>query len=214
MKCPKCNQALLMENINIQTDMAKCQSCSSIFKISENIDAIDTKFNIDEPPNGTWCIKNYDNTIIGATTRSVIAFFLVPFMLVWSGGSLGGIYGTQILSGEFNLFTSLFGIPFVLGSILFWGIALMAIFGKVELNLDKSGGKIFTGIGVVGFTKNFIWKDITSITEKNTSNEYRKGVTMEIILEGKSRLSFGGGLNDERRYYLLKALQNLKAQSR
>ena len=36
------------------------------------------------------------------STRSCIAFFLVPFTLFWAGGSLGGIYGTQIAKGEFN----------------------------------------------------------------------------------------------------------------
>ena len=54
-----------------------------------------------------------DTVSLGATTRSPIAFFLVPFMCVWSGGSLGGVYGSQVLNGEFDLGISLFGIPFI-----------------------------------------------------------------------------------------------------
>ena len=65
-------------------------------------------------------------------------------MLVWSGASLGGIYGTQIIDREFDLIQSLFGIPFILGSLLFWTLALMAIWGKVEITLNNKGGKIFT----------------------------------------------------------------------
>lgn len=66
-------------------------------------------------------MKKFDNGFeISATTESPIAFFLVPFMLVWSGGSLGGIYGTQIANGHFNLFLSLFGIPFCNGDNIIW----------------------------------------------------------------------------------------------
>ena len=92
---------------------------------------------------------------VGATTRSVSAFFLVPFMLVWSGFSLGGIYGTHIVKGKFDPMMSLFGIPFVLGSVLFWSLALMAIAGKVEVRIRGEEGTIFTGLGVLGWTRRF-----------------------------------------------------------
>jgi len=210
MKCPKCNSDIQTENINIQTDIAQCKKCQNIFKISENIkNYVDDGFNVNNTPNGTWIKTDFNNTIIGATTRSPIAFFLVPFMLIWSGGSIGGIYGTQLVNGEFDLFQSLFGIPFLIGSIIFWSFSLMSIWGKVELTLDNQGGKIFTGIGNVGLIKRFLWSDITTIKEKQANLHYPGSQGGSLVFEGKKRISFGLGVKEERRYYLLRAVKSL-----
>ncbi len=210
MKCPKCHAEIHTENINIKSDIAQCSTCNNIFKISENIDSyIDDGFNIKDTPNGTWIKTDFNSTIIGATTRSPIAFFLVPFMLVWSGGSIGGIYGSQLLKGEFDLFQSLFGIPFLIGAILFWSFALMAIWGKVELTLDNQGGKIFTGIGRIGLVKKFMWSDITTIKEKQANLNYPGSQGATLVLEGKRKISFGLGVKEERRYYLFRAIKSI-----
>ena len=66
-----------------------------------------------------------------------MAFFLVPFMCVWSGGSLGGIYGSQFFQSKFDLSMSLFGIPFVLGTLLFGSFALMTVCGKVVVSIRE-----------------------------------------------------------------------------
>ena len=68
-------------------------------------------------------------------------------MCVWSGFSLGGIYGSQIAAGEFNLGLSLFGIPFVLGTLFFGSLAVMTVRGKVVIAVDRNAGRIFTGVG-------------------------------------------------------------------
>lgn len=210
MNCPKCKSEISKENINIQSNIAQCNSCDHIFKISENIEEyLDDGFNINKSPNGAWKYNEFNKTIIGATTRSPIAFFLVPFMLIWSGGSLGGIYLTQIQNGEFDLFQSLFGIPFLIGSIIFWSLAFMAIGGKVELTLDNRGGKIFTGIGKIGMTKNFLWNDVSRIKEKHTNFRYPGSQGSNIILEGKKRISFGSGLKEDRLYYLLRSTKSI-----
>lgn len=210
MKCPKCSSQIQPNKININTDVAQCIECNYIFKISENIESyIDDGFNISNSPNGTWYKKEFNTTIIGATTRSPIAFFIVPFMVIWSGMSLGGIYGTQITQREFDLSLSLFGIPFLIGSIIFWSFALMSIWGKVELTLNNKGGKIFTGIGNIGLIKKFEWNDIEKITERQTNFRYPGNQGAKIVLEGKKRISFGTGVKEERRYYLFKAIKAL-----
>lgn len=207
MKCPKCNAAILRENMNIQTDIAQCIHCDYIFKISETLVNEGEDFNINDAPSGTWFTKDTDTITIGATTRSPVAFFLVPFMIVWSGFSLGGIYGTQIIKGEFDPVSSLFGVPFLIGSVIFWSLALMAIWGKVELVLDKNGGRIFTGLGKIGWTQNFLWTDIKTIKEGQSNLNYPGSTGGKIILEGKRRISFGLGVKESRRYYMLKVLQ-------
>ncbi|MEQ9466388.1 MAG: hypothetical protein RLN88_03200 [Ekhidna sp.] len=210
MNCPNCNNEILNENINVQTDIAKCQSCNNIFKISDALtDSNSDGFDLNNPPKGTWIRSEMNQLVIGATTRSPIAFFLVPFMVVWSGGSIGGIYGTQLAKGEFDPFMSLFGIPFLIGSIIFWSLALMAIWGKVELTLDKHGGKTFTGLGNIGLTKKFTWDEISSVREKQSNFNYPGSQGGSILLEGKRRISFGMGVKESRRYYLFRALKNI-----
>ncbi len=210
MNCPKCKSEIKKEDINIMTDVGQCHYCEHIFKISENLSSeVDDGFDIDTPPQGTWIRRELDHIVIGATTRSALAFFLVPFMIVWSGGSIGGIYGSQIISGEFDLFMSLFGIPFLIGSILFWTLTLMVIWGKVELTLDKLGGKIFTGIGSLGLTKRFTWDEITAVRENDLTHRYPGSQGGEIQLEGKKRISFGKAVNETRRYYLFRSLQTI-----
>lgn len=184
MNCPQCSSEIQTENINIKADIAQCLKCKNVFKISENIeDPNDKNFSISNNPDGTWFKTEFNETIIGASTRSAAAFFLVPFMLVWSGGSLGGIYGSQIKNGEFNLLISLFGIPFILGSLLFWSLALMAIWGKVEITLNNKGGKIFTGIGSIGKTKHFLWSDVSTIKESQPNLRYPGSQGRGIVLE-------------------------------
>jgi hypothetical protein len=215
MKCPKCKSEIDKVNINIQTDIAQCNNCDSIFKISDNIENyIDDGFNMNNPPDGAWYKSDFNKTIIGATTRSPIAFFLVPFMLIWSGGSIGVIYGTQLINGKFDLVQSLFGIPFLIGSLIFWSFTLMAIWGKVELTLDNKGGKIVTGIGNIGLVKRFLWSDITTIKEKQANIRYPGSQGNTIVLEGKKRISFGTGVKEERRYYLLRAIKSLINKNR
>lgn len=217
MKCPDCQTELLPENINVQTDVGRCHNCQLLFTLSEAVRGLKTSakphdndgFDPAQPPSGCWYRPEINQLVVGASTRSAIAFFLIPFMLVWSGGSLGGIYGTQIFNGEFDLMMSLFGIPFILGSVIFWTFALMSVAGKVELTLDSEGGTIFTGLGRIGIKKRFSWKDVRAVRESDLSVHYPGSKNGRLQLEGKTRISFGSGLNSSRRYYLLRTLQSV-----
>lgn len=174
----------------------------------------ESHFDINNPPEGAYINHLPNGVQIGATTRSWFALFIIPFATVWSGGALGGIYGMQILSGEFNLFTSLFGIPFLIGSLFVWSFAIMTVAGKVEVTLDSKGGSIFTGVGKIGQYKRFVWSDIDSVQEEiNTSRTSKGGnsTSYYISLEGQRKIRFGSYLSTERRYYMLQTLQQLVA---
>lgn len=208
MKCSNCGTEILNENINIKADIAQCHQCQHIFKISESLDSeVEDNFDLENPPNGAWIRRESGSVVLGATTRSPIAFFLVPFMIVWSGGSLGGIYGSQLAKGQFDPVSSVFGIPFLMGSVIFWSLALMAIWGKVELRLDMKGGRAFTGLGTIGLSKTFTWDEVSTVKEDKTNYKYPGSQGGVVLLEGKKRVSFGMGVNDSRRYYLYRALK-------
>lgn len=206
--CPTCSAPYPPESINVQTDVAHCPQCNNLAHPSELMASTYEPEVITAPPAGAWYREEMSETVIGATTRSAMAFFLVPFMCVWSGFSLGGIYGTQIVKGEFNPMMSLFGIPFVLGSLLFWSFALMAIWGKVEVRLGSNHGTLFRGIGSLGWKRTFDLADIDSVEEGFTHMNY-PGNTGHgtIVLSGRTSLRFGSNLSEARRHFMLHALR-------
>ena len=218
MKCPKCNSNIYNENINISSDIAYCSKCNYVFKISENIKNIEgyfeDGFDENDPPDGAWFKTNFNSTIIGATTRSKSAFILIPFTLVWSGTTLWFSYGIQLINGEFSLYKTLFGIPFLIGTIILCSFALMAIWGKIELTLDDRGGRIFTGIRDIGFVKKFKWSDVKTVKELRAAVGEYGASQPKIVLEGKRQISFGAGLTDDRRYYLIRAIKKIMSKKK
>lgn len=212
MNCPKCHTAILSQDLNIQDNIAKCAHCENIFKASDGLASVDVKFNIRQPPDGAWYQQNADKIIFGATTRSAAAFYLIPFACVWSGFSLGSIYESQIAQHEFMLFESLFGIPFLLGTLFMIKMILMSIVGKVEIVTDRNSGTIFTGIAGFGRKHSFLWRDISTIHNGMDRPWYQRHENEVIVLEGASAYLFGGDLNEQRRYYVLNALKKLKQQ--
>jgi hypothetical protein len=101
-------------------------------------------------------------------------------MMVWSGGSLGGIYGTQIAKGDFNLGMSLFGLPFLFGTILFGSIAVMTVCGKFVVRAAGRDGELFVGAGSIGYRKKFRWDEVKDI--RIETKRGNKGRTYQQIL--------------------------------
>jgi hypothetical protein len=174
--------------------------------------AIDSDY-LQNPPSGAWYAREARGFSLGASTRSSIAFVLVPFVCLFSGGTLGWLYGTQIASGEFYFGPSLFGIPFVLLSIAFWTIALMAVVGKTVVTVNSNRGTVFVGIGPLGWTRSFDWSSTAVIQQEGSGVRYLGADNGGILLEGTTRLQFGTNLTETRRSFVLNALKYLKARS-
>lgn len=215
LNCPTCKASIPAANINAATDVAVCHQCSEAFALSELVAAQDVPpdFDIHDPPEGAWFHDEYPGWRIGASTRSWTACLLVPFVCVWSGFSLGGIYGSQLVSGEFNPVMSLFGVPFVLGSLALGCVAIMSICGRVDVIVADTDGRIFTGVGPFGWTRRFDWSEVTRI-EEDASDCRSSGSTGYVIsLAGKTRLKCGSMVSDARRYYLLQGLRVLRQRT-
>ncbi len=209
--CPTCNKPIPPADFNIATDVAFCRACNKTIAISEVVRGF-TKQPVAAgpaaPTSGTWFHDDGVETRIGASTRSPVAFFVVPFAAIWSGFSLGLIYGSQITSGKFNVVYSLFGIPFLLASLVIWSMALMLIAGKIEVRLRSGEGVIFTGMGPIGRTKRFSVSEITTIREDWSGLRTNRQPRKMIILEGARRITLGTMLNEPRRYFLLQSLRS------
>lgn len=112
VRCPRCEREVAPEAVNVQKDLVYCARCNQAFGLSQLVqDERALTVDLRRPPPGVWFERTPLGFRLGATTRSGLAFFLVPFMLVWSGG-------------QFGLLQSLFGLPFLAGSVLFWSVAL------------------------------------------------------------------------------------------
>ena len=208
MVCPKCRAEIPLDDVNVATDIALCRQCGQTWSYADLIE--DNKISDylpSAPPGGTWFRETGPRAFeVGVTTRSAIAFFLVPFMCVWSGGSLGGIYGTQFAKGHFDLGQSLFGIPFILGTLLFGSIAVMSVCGKTTVKVDGDEGVIFTGVGAVGWRRRFNWRSVSAI--RRTEKTGNRGSTSEqITFEGEKRMNFAAGIKTERLDFLLAILR-------
>jgi hypothetical protein len=205
--CPKCSRPLAGNDINVVTDIARCSRCDEVFELSSLVQSnASGPVNLDDPPRGAWYQGEFNGFVVGATTRHPVALFLVPFMCVWSGFSLSGIYGSQIVHGKFNLSMSLFGLPFVLGTLLFGAMALMAVCGKVIVQVRDAEGVIFTGVGPFGWRRPFNSQQITTVrTEAYFSGRGRQSMT--IVLEGPRKLRFGSGLTETRRDFVANVLR-------
>ena len=212
--CPQCKLAIPASRLNVGTDVALCEKCNQVFSISALLATgqVPEAFDVHYPPRGAWFEDNGTGWRIGATTRSPAALFLVPFMCVWSGFSLGWIYGSQIVNGEFNLLLSLFGIPFVLGTLVFGGVALMTVCGKVMVAREHDDGWVFEGMGPIGWTRRFRWASVSAVEEDRASFRQSGSTGTVISLVGETRLKFGAMLSDPRRYYLLQCLRKFLAE--
>ena len=163
------------------------------------------------PPKGVDLVETMDGFRLTLSTRSCIAIFLVPFTLVWAGGSLGGIYGTQIAKGEFNWMMSLFGLPFLVGSCFLIALTVMSVCGRTIVEL--AGGKFSIRTGALGVyrTRSAAWHDVRScrLTEvsRRGRNSYSTSFQIEFKVDGGKDLELSAaGVERENALWLARFL--------
>ena len=222
LSCPTCHAKIATDDINVSTDVALCRACGNTLHLTEALGATSPflsslmssiappsgPVDLNSPPSGAWYEPAADGFTAGATTRSLIAIFIVPFTCVWSGFSMFGIYGTQFLKGQLSLPQSLFGIPFLIGSMFLISWCAMSVFGKVTVSVHGDRLTIFTGAGPIGITRVATLSDFKSTREdwgRFTNNNQPSRV---IRLEGARAIAFGSMLSTQRRYFLLAAVQS------
>ena len=198
--CPDCGLPIETADLAPAQGVAVCRFCEKPFPLAACQEAVPFERRNLVPehniPKGVTLEETMDGFRLTLSTRSCIAFFLVPFTLFWAGGSLGGLYGTQIAKGEFNLMMSLFGLPFLAGSVLLIGLTVMTVAGRCVVEL--AGGKFSIRTGALGFyrTQSAAWDDVLScrLTEasRRGRNSYSTTYQVEVATEGGKTLKLGG----------------------
>ena len=198
--CPDCGLPIETADLAPAEGVAVCRFCEKPHPLSACQTAVPfEKRNIvpeQAVPKGVTLAETMDGFRLTLSTRSCAGFFLVPFTLVWAGGSLGGLYGTQIAKGQFNLMMSLFGLPFLAGSIFLIALTVMAVAGRCVVEL--AGGKFSIRLGALGVyrTQSAAWEDVLScrLTEasRRGRNSYTTTYRVEVAVEGGKPLHVGG----------------------
>ena len=98
-----------------------------------------------------------------------ILIFLIPFFAVWSGGAIFGCYVLPFLKEEgwkvARYVPCLFGIPFLIISIVVWCWILMMLFGTRKLVLEHGRGTYSTKLWGIGRMRQFDLRGDTEITD-------------------------------------------------
>jgi hypothetical protein len=198
--CPECGLPIEVADLAPAQGVAVCRFCEKSHPLAACQAAVPYEQRNIVPelavPKGVRIEETMDGFRLTLSTRSCIAIFLVPFTLFWAGGSLGGIYGMQIAKGEFNLVMSLFGLPFLAGSVFLIALTVMAVAGRCVVEL--AGGKFSIRTGALGIyrTQTAAWDDVLScrLTEATGRgrSSYSTTYQVEVACEGDKTLRLGG----------------------
>jgi hypothetical protein len=191
LTCPTCAERDSI-NFNMETDVACCDHCGELFPLSRLVAESQQRedfVNLPDPPQGVVFSTHRDGWAIAASTRDTAnaAHLLLP-VLFFLGPSVCFAW-QAIAQWTMNVGAFLFLAAWsTVGLATLW-CCLMNVFGHVAIRNDGGKGSVFTGIGFVGLTKRFAWKDVVGIAEE-TPYQHQGYMAKKIVLVGVGK-SFG-----------------------
>ena len=210
--CQSCSASIPLEDINVAADIALCRKCGAINSFAALRTATtDTTLLSKPPPKGVKVERDMMGNGTVITYRRIpvgFLFFFIPFTALWSGGSMYGIYGTQIIKGEFDLQQSLFGIPFLIGTIVLVFILLFCLFGKWTIRLDRGNGTVFVGVGILGWKRKFTYNlsSTVRIAEDSNIRVNRQPLRSITVKTDNKQFAFGGFIRDDAKEFIAATL--------
>jgi len=188
-KCPKCNRAILGDDVNAAKDIAYCRACNLAHKLSVLINTCELMHGVDvnSPPPGIRCDVRGGSLSVAATHRALgVAIGTLAFALFWNGivsifvllaiaGTLNNLHvpvpawfpspdmNGSPMSAGMTVFMWIFLTPFiVIGSVMI-GAFLMTVGGRTEVQVDRNESSVFTGIGLLGYRRHFMASEILDV---------------------------------------------------
>jgi hypothetical protein len=223
--CPTCNTSIANVDVNITTDLAKCNNCGSIHKVSSLVANEDEKY-ISTPPNGSLIAlnKNYDGTIelyYPPTGFSFSDIFYLIFSIFWVGFICFWTWGAL----QASIFFALFSIPFWFVGISMWIGLINRIFESERVYLAKEKIILAKNRPIGSKTIEYTAKEIVDIkltplkmTPFSTySHIYHSwnsrwsrgaGIEMPAILSGFGTEYFFERSNDAEQEWVIKYIRN------
>lgn len=204
-RCPLCQSAIPADDVNVATDLALCRSCGNITSFS--LVSGSSEISLDaaaDPPRWVKLERDFaGETVITYKKLSPVLLFLIPFTALWSGFSMWGIYGTQLTKGEFDPGQSLFGLPFLFGTVVLLSIIAFLVGGKWRIRLQQGQGTVFVGVGPLGWTRTFAYNRDTLVslcmTDVRINEVPQKGI---LIRNGSTDFVFGAMLKEDAKRFI------------
>ena len=97
-------------------------------------------------------------------------------------------------------------------SLLFWATAAMMLGGKVVVKVEGNSGRIFVGVGPLGWKRNFNWSEVSGFRQQDAKWHGPGCSGMQIVAEEKRESAFGSMLDGRRRLFLLGMLRQMLAK--
>jgi hypothetical protein len=196
--CSNCGAAIDQSDINVAKDVALCRACNCPLAFSELVNAAELGEAKATPPEGCWCRDEGEEMVVGATTRSWGAVFIVPFLCVLSGVVLTDICVSPQIGPA---------IAFGLIAPVFWWHALMAVCGTVEVRLRPEVARVFVGIGPLGWRSQFDPAAFRSLRIRKSVIQSGRWPVYQILIEANRKVAFGGLLSNNRRNFIANVLR-------
>jgi hypothetical protein len=216
-KCPSCGALIPLDDVNVSKDVALCRACgqSTAFSLISGAAEINLQ-SLAKPPRGIRMEEEPGGALKVCYRKiSLVVLFLIPFTLLWGGFSVGLIYGSQIWKGKFDPHLSLFGIPFLIGTIVLLCIIIYLIFGKWVIRLDQGAGTVFMSVGSLGWTRRFTYDRSTSVTLRLTNTQVNNVPQKAIAVRtGDKEWMFGTFIKDEAKQFIAAAIVMRASQGR
>lgn len=210
--CKFCKTGIPLADVNVATDIALCRACGKSMSYAEIAPPPEME-NFDEntPPDGIRIVSGMRGREIVRKKISPIVWFFIPFTMLWSGLSMGGIYGSQIANGKFDLGRSFFGIPFLLGSIGLVTMILFMLFGRVVISLVGGELQVRIHVGPIGWRRKLSVDQEATVRIKSANWQRNNQPVEEIVVtnrDGKT-LKFGAGFSAEGRLWMAEAVRRM-----
>jgi hypothetical protein len=210
-KCPGCDSEISLDDVNVSADIALCRACGQTNSFAELTECA-KQVDLDELkiPKHIRIEPDFgDGKSLICKKMSPAALFLIPFTAVWSGMSMWGIYGTQFIKGEFNLTMSLFGLPFLIGSIVLVSVCSFMLFGKRVVTMSSGQGVVFTGVGPLGWKRRFLYtKSLKVSVDYSAMRQNNRPVKCVVIQGGSKELKLGWGMKEDLLEYIAAFIRN------
>lgn len=200
--CPDCGCKIPLDDVNVAKDVALCRRCGKTFSFSEIMETDSSVTpDLDHPPKHLKVFR--EMTDRGATCVRFVfrkmhwgaLLFLVPFTCVWSGVSLGGIYGKMIARHQFDPGSALFGLPFLIGTVILIGVILVMLAGRWELTVEGDVVTSFTGVGPFGFRRHYTWTRETRVSVAYGTTRVNNSPVQELFFrDAKAGATFHCGV--------------------
>ena len=214
--CQSCGAAVALADVNVANDIALCRACGKTMPFTE-IAPIAGSENVDlaRPTKG---VRIEESPIHGRsiTYRKIplVVLFLIPFTAAWSGFSMYGIYGSQLKKGEFDLASSLFGLPFLIGTVFLVSFILFCLFGRWRIGY--SGGVLAASmqVGPIGWTRRLVCDKSARVSIRPAKWQNNSGPQNLIQVECQGNtLKFGTAIPDEAKAFIAEAIRRTIANS-